>query len=1115
MVILIAEIILLIIFIGFFAFGFYIIYRQVSLVKKGEFNIKDRFQCVLYGIIFSMAVMVVITVGFIFTFKTPEFWETTPPEVHPLALLIPFIFCLIYISLYPIIDFLYIALSKESDEGLTPFHKFISEKIINRFKKKSIALIFAIVFYALAFFAAPLLLTLLGLPFIIGWLTFMLIYPLMILTYYGSKGYIAGISNVYYHIPDIKRSIFLNFEDNKRGMKQFASNPGPYIIFGLMLFVFVWAWISLIQTIAFFFTKSLAISTMSSIFVFVTLFFGIMGYFTRFWGRKIKYRGIDIYFAAYLMAAIGINVLINFLIVNPNKLFYTFNLWNLTNQIVPNYYILAWAAVIEEIVLVIFTSYYFLAKNNEFIRNIRYSNITKSGQTFDPIPLFNFIKNQDLEIRKHAEETLILMFERIPLKSEINLNEWKYKYLLFDGICDSDPNSRRICYKILTQLEKDVPDIILPWIIEALKSPNYDKSIPILRSLLKIDINLLEKIPKDLIFNLIEDTEWRTRILGLKMLSRLFEKNKDLIAHLNIKKLINDPNSKFQVEILKIIANSSFILPIEIIIDKINHTNKEISSIAIKSLKNLEAKEFDPKLIPRIVPLMKDPSSLIRSSIFGVFAKIGNFKKYKIPILPFLEGLTDSNENVRNSAILALEKYHTEQPSSLDLDSLINKIVPDNFDQLNSIIILLGKLWEFNPEKILTTILTYIKFENEKLQEEISKILTEKYHKNPDLIIQNLIKIPDVSKFITKGIISRTMIKIGKRYPNKVIQKLLYYLENENDDIRLNAIISLEGLTDEFSTIIRIKPIIALLYKDKNNQIKKEASKLISEIAKNDPSLMKPFISEFIQALNEQELSVRIVLSKSLLDMAKVSPEIIPVHNIINFLSDSDSFIRETNTKILGLIGYKLPLVVAEALINNALIDEEWIVREAAISSLGKMIDHVEKKEQIIEKLVPLLKDEQNWVRRTAMNILSNIKEVNENQIPFEILLQNLSSEDSKVREAAANLIKIYWNQVNEIFDNLILLLDDSSKEVRSSIINSFVEIIQKIGLNQLLSKLLQNLSDEGSLETQRSIAIILGRTVKYEDEKIKKRVISLLKIRCEMSQDPIMCAILQQLKEN
>ncbi|MFX0105409.1 MAG: HEAT repeat domain-containing protein, partial [Candidatus Hodarchaeota archaeon] len=148
-------------------------------------------------------------------------------------------------------------------------------------------------------------------------------------------------------------------------------------------------------------------------------------------------------------------------------------------------------------------------------------------------------------------------------------------------------------------------------------------------------------------------------------------------------------------------------------------------------------------------------------------------------------------------------------------------------------------------------------------------------------------------------------------------------------------------------------------------------------------------------------------------------------------------------------------------------------------------------------------------------NILSTIKEVNSSHIPFNNLQNNLKSTDPKVREASAGLIGIYSKQIEEIFDKIVTLLEDESKEVRTSTINSFVKMIQEVGLNRILTKLLQNLSDESSLETQRSIALILGRTVKYENEKIKKRVISLLKIRCEMSQDPIICETLQQLKES
>jgi len=56
-----------------------------------------------------------------------------------------------------------------------------------------------------------------------------------------SKRYIAGITNAYYHIPDIKRSLFLGFEDSKRSFTQFLTNPKPFIILGLMSFIFIWA----------------------------------------------------------------------------------------------------------------------------------------------------------------------------------------------------------------------------------------------------------------------------------------------------------------------------------------------------------------------------------------------------------------------------------------------------------------------------------------------------------------------------------------------------------------------------------------------------------------------------------------------------------------------------------------------------------------------------------------------------------------------------------------------------------------------------------------------------------------------------------------------------------
>jgi len=384
------------------------------------------------------------------------------------------------------------------------------------------------------------------------------------------------------------------------------------------------------------------------------------------------------------------------------------------------------------------------------------------------------------------------------------------------------------------------------------------------------------------------------------------------------------------------------------------------------------------------------------------------------------------------------------------------------------------------------------------------------------LIFDNLIKIKDDSKFISKGIVSRTIIKITKNYSEQTIPILIHSLESNDEDIILNSINALDGLIEDYGEKISIKSLLSIFNLENNKKVKKETSHLISKIAKKNPKLMKPIMNDLFQIMNHQESSVKINLTKSLLDVSKNSPELVPVQLIITYLSDQDPFIRETSVKILGYIGYKLPFGVVDTLINKALVDDEWIVRDAAISSIGKIIDHVENRDIIIKKLVDLIDDEKSWVQRSAMNLLSSIKGIEESDIPFEKVSKNLISDDPKVREGSANLLKIYsYQSIDEIFEDIILLLGDESEDVRKTMINVMVDIIKRIGLSNIISKLLKNLSDEGSITTQQSIAIILGRTVRYEDEKIKKRVISLLKMRCEMSQDPIICETLAKLKES
>ena len=1106
------------------------IYRQVALVKKGELTYLDYLKCAFYGLIFSSAVMIVVVMAFIFAINSPDLWEysTVKPQdtINPIILFVPLILCLVYITLYPLIDFIYLAISSGSKQGLTIFHKILGEKLINRFDSKTISVIIAIGFYLAVFITPPLLLSLLGIPLILIWSAWVLAYPLMILTYYGAKGYIAGITNAYVHLPDPSRSLFLPFEDTQKTLKEFIDDPFSRIIIGLMLFVFVWQWISAFQTLFLIFSGSMAISPYSySGMVFLTLLFGVIGYFTRFWGRKIQYRAIDVYFAAYLMAGVGINVFVNFLIVNIAKLTPTLNSWALTAPISNIFLYFAFPAVIEEIVLILFTSYYFLVRSSTFNINFFESKIQECGQTFDPIPLFNFVKSDKTNLKEQAEQTLVNMYERIPLKADIDLNDVKYKHPLIHGLSDPDPNVRRVSYNILKQLERDAPEVVYPWILEGINSPNYEKAVSIARSLLESNSTLIHKIPSERILKLLHDSEWRLKLIVMKIISKKVMQNRDLIELLDIKSLLKDPDENIQAKVLDILSDTSYSISYPLLSKKITHQNEKVRARAIKNIKNIDKEEQKRELMAKIPVLLKDPSNLTKAAVLETLSEIGGFEEYSIPIEPISNALNSTDDTLRKAAISALRRYNEEDPKAIDTDLMIKRIDKTNIDILIDILTLIGdfwhkkiRFWNKNPEKILDVLLKFIKFDNSDVRQRVSDIIVEKYSLNPSIIFDKLIHIPDISTFVTKGIISRTLIKIAEEHSKEILPRLNEFEEFDDKDAQINAISALEGCVEPYLDLIEIKPFISILQRTKDEDIKNEASKVLTKIAKSNPEAIKPLIPKIMTLFKGQETSVKITLVKSMLKIAEENPELIDLSVIVDLLSEEDTFIRETATKILGNMGevsdnYEK---IFDILLDKSLKDEDWIVREAAITSLGKLIPQIEDKRIIIEKLVSLLDEEEPWVQSSILNILSEIEDVHPSQIPLDKIETLISHKNDKIRQATARLLKVYSKQnAEDVIEKALILLDDPTDEVRDKMINTMVSIIHEKGIKSVLPRLLEHLSDEYAMRLNRSIARILGRTVKYESKDIKARVISVLEIRCEMSQDPEICRVLHELEES
>ncbi|MFW9951452.1 MAG: HEAT repeat domain-containing protein, partial [Candidatus Thorarchaeota archaeon] len=409
-----------------------------------------------------------------------------------------------------------------------------------------------------------------------------------------------------------------------------------------------------------------------------------------------------------------------------------------------------------------------------------------------------------------------------------------------------------------------------------------------------------------------------------------------------------------------------------------------------------------------------------------------------------------------------------------------------------------------------------IKFEDLKLKETISDILVDKYKSASDIIFKRLIEIKDDVRFVSKGIISKTLIKLGTQFPEEIIPKLTKSLNSPNIEIMQNSIVSLDGLIEHYPQKIDLKPVILILNQPIEITLKKEASQLIAKASKLTSKSVEPILPELINSLSNQDITVLNILLRAILELVKKDPSLISAKNVTGLLDYRDSLIQETVIKILGYIGKLDSSYTANILLDKALNNEDWIVRNAAVLSLGSIIKFIEDDKPLIEKLILVLDDENSWVQKSTMNILSALTNINPSHIPLEKIIKLIRNKDSKVREGCAQLLKIHIDKdLEQTFEYFIILLGDAIKEVRVTTIDIMVDVIQKIGIMKLFSKLLKNLSDEVSLETQQSVAIILGRTLRYGDESIKKRAISLLKIRCEVSQDPIICENLTKLRES
>lgn len=1122
------------IYVFFFLMGYYLISQQIKLIKAEVFSTFDYIKCVVYGFILASSFILIAIIIFLFAWKTQPWFFLIPMSNNNLTaiLLFAFSFTIIFLFLFPIFDLLYTAHSK-NNKGLTPFQEFIANKILHRVKRP-FSYLCAICIYFVLYILPLIILIRLGFPSVIAVTSIAVTYPVIILNYFGVLGYISGVSNAYYKIPVISRVNFLYYAREGRFLKDMIQDKYNGLIarvfYGLQVFFIFWICISLITTLQKMTAEVVTpIQTFLQWQVFISLFFGFTGYFTRFWARKIKFRTMDVLFSGWLVAVTGLNVMINYIVSNSGIFTEVFQAWSFTRPITftntfvnGDFLFFCPIAVVEEITILILTFYYLLEIKNDHFFKSKFSIVETASHQFKPIPLFNLIRVSQDAIRNHAKEELLRMYERLPYRNELNLLDNYFMNPIFDAVCDWNKNSKEMGLCILQSYFKSIPEKISTKINQILYSYNYDKKIPILQLILENKENILRFIKIDILYDLLSDKDYQVRLLSIKLLLNHPNLKNDIRVE-KISNLLNDPEFQIQAEALQLIVSNKIGIDPNLIFLKIDHSNQKIKSAAILSLVELGSIDLmkNGSMVELLLNMLNTVEGHTKVAIIESLAKIGNFKKNNIPFKLFLKGLYDNDEGVKRASAQAISFYLNEQQNTSESFDILKKLIEDiqTVDDSIKVYILkiLGERWEFNPEIIVPIILDNIKSRNKEIQSISSQIAVSLGNKKPQLILKHLLMLEEEVTYLKRGIVSETISKIFEKSPN-LVKLIIIYLENENETVRINVASSLSAIVDDFSGEIDIGKIINSMMKERSARVKKELIKFISGYGEKRPELIVKEITQILKILKDEDPLVRISALKMLIPIAKIKGVIIPFESIIVLLNDSDSSIRESAIKVIrnmqGLNDEQIKCIFY--MMKELLNDRDWSVRNAAIDVI-KTLGLSSKSPDVLNKIFELLDSNEKYTKIKALEVIAEIAKTNPDIIPLENKIKKiLKDPDSNVRGTCTEILGYYDEKHFElVFPLIIELMMDKDELVREHAQNSLVNISARVSMSTLLPKTLQYFSDETNILIQQSMALALKRVLKYENKAVKKRLIDILKIRCEISQDHIICQTLQELLQD
>jgi len=1112
------SIILVIAFIVAIIVGYILIYQQIHLVKAETMSARDHFKCILYGIVFACGILIVLTTLLLFRIygKNP-IYDTTHLAI---LLLWPLNFVILLLYLFPLVDFLYMAYLN-SNKGLTPFQEFFASNFIHKFDTRWKRYLVATSLWIGLFILPPFLLSIKIPPFIaiMGW---SFAYPISIIAFFGYRGYAAGIvKNVYTH-HTMSRALHLTFDKSPRIFNvifyRFYSTF-ILIIDTVTYFVII---IDFIDYIIYFFIGQVLITPRTKLFtISMSLIFGVTGYFSRFWGKKIKFRWIDIMLAGWLIASVGINIMVNFMILRLDRgLDVILNSWSVSSIITQttimkggNYVLFIPVALIEEFMFILLVNYYLFSKNSNFFLQARLNLMELASSNFIPIPLFNFVHHSNSKLRHAAKDELIRMYGRLPLRADINYTHKRYMYPLLDGLSDSNRYNREVSQIILNDAIHNHPNRIAPYIISALQSGNSDKQLLVGAQILN-NPEFVQHIPPELIVHLFIHPNHLMKRLGADLLLKLPNQPSSL-SNESVLRGISDPDYEFQGKCMEIATKFGLLKDINVLLEKVNGSKSHLEQATIQSfvdLLNREDTELTKKDISHILEKLNSSNTSSRDAAIISISRIPHLDSSQIPFEPFIAGIKSHLLMVREASERVLRQLMTNLKTS-DASKLFNTLVSlsDSTDEeiIQHIAPLLALNWKQYPQKVLVILIKFLKNPNAQTQKIVQQALMNIASEDPVIVLNSLFPIRDERKYLTKSIIQQTICQICSSNPES-IAVLESSVQQSDITVKKNVLTAMEELSQHFASFFDLHLLFESVTIESITEIQLKLLSVLLNVIQNRKELDPRIISDLNPLLRDEDRDLRKRAMSIVVEIAKISPSLIPLDLVRKFTEDSDTSIRELGAKVLQYYTStqrNLSLQLLKALLD----DEKWIVRAAVIDTLIQSKSDILDPE-LIKKILSMMDQSDEWLSRKIIEFILHLGKLNTDYIPIETIHKLSIHPNPYIRKMILKNVELL--DFDKAWDFLRILLEDTDTQVREQATRSLVRISKDMKISTLYSYTLHYFSDETNIILQQSLAKALQRIIMYESEEVRNRLIGILKIRCKLSQDPILCQIWHELEE-